>query len=118
MSADIQPKAALPASLHQPFSVLSDKARQITMAEFVAITLDLALGMQTCLEIVHAANFQRIYNEESEAGEEVAPAISEYGAEVLLRFSIAAAKLLHESADGSITWMNNYGWFFKGPADL
>ena len=99
----------LTSAVHQPFSWLGDDVKDHPLADFLALTMDIGRGMQTCLEIVHLSDLVRSENAELEPEQAELPAVNGYDAGNLLRFTIAAARLLHESAARQIDSVNMRG---------
>jgi hypothetical protein len=91
------------SSVHQPFSWLADDARRYPLAEFVALTLDVSNGIESCLELVESSFLDQI--DLDPEGTEL-PTISPYDAGKLLRLAIAAARLLRDHAERKIDWIN------------
>ena len=71
--------------------------------------MDIGRGMQTCLEIYHMSDLVRSENAELEPEQAELPAVNGYAAGNLLRFTIAAARLLHETAARQIDSVNMRG---------
>ena len=97
------------AAAHQPFSWLADDAKDYPLADFVALTRDISSGVHTCLEIYNASALVREENCDALPGEEVLPAVTRVDAENLLRLAIGTSKLLHESAEQTLAWINAHG---------
>ena len=97
------------SAVHQPFSWLGDDVKDHPIADFVALTMDVGRGVQTCLEIVHLSDLVRSENAELDPEDAELPAVNGYDASNLLRFTIAAARLLHESAARQIDSVNMRG---------
>jgi hypothetical protein len=96
-------------SVHQDFSWLNDAAKNFPTANFVELTRDICLGIQTCLNIVNTSNLERLHNEDAKPGEQCIPAINSYECEALLRLSIASSSLLHKASERTIDWINEFG---------
>ena len=99
----------LTSAVHQPFSWLGDDVKDHPLADFLALAMDVGRGMQTCLEIVHLSDLVRSENAELDPEDAELPAVNGYDAGNLLRFTIAAARLLHESAARHIDSINMRG---------
>ena len=97
------------AAAHQPFSWLTDDAKDYPLADFIALTRDISSGAHTCLEIYNASALVREENCDALPGEEVLPAVTRVDAENLLRLAIGTSQLLHESAEQTLAWLNEYG---------
>ncbi|WP_211471937.1 hypothetical protein [Collimonas humicola] len=96
-------------SAHEPFSPLCGAAKNYPLGNFVALTHDISFGVKTCLEIINAANLQRTLNVDADPDEEVLPALNTFDCDALMTLSIASMKLLQESAERSVDWINKYG---------
>ena len=93
-------------ALHQPFSWLADNARRYPLAEFVALTLDVSHGIESCLEIVES-NFLDQIDLDPEGTE--LPTVDAYDAGKLLRLAIATVRLLRQHAEQKVGWINKHG---------
>jgi hypothetical protein len=83
-------------SAHKPFRWTEDAGRIAIDAAFLDTTLDLAAGINTCLELVYASNLERLANDDADPGTRVPPAIGVVEADQLMRLSIAASSLLRD----------------------
>ena len=108
-SSEQSPTFDLKSAVHQPFSWLGDDVKGHPLADFLALTMDIGRGMQTCLEIYHMSDLVRSENAELEPEQAELPAVNGYAAGNLLRFTIAAARLLHEAAARQIDSVNMRG---------
>lgn len=96
------------AAAHAPFSFLHKEFEFDSMAQFVALTMDITQGVQTCLEMVHTSSLARSMNLDSDAGDEDVPLLSVVDTERLLRFATASAGMLASKANDTIDWLNKY----------
>ena len=83
-----------PKPLHQPFTWLADRVRLDAGAQFTELTMDICYGLQTCLELVHAASASP------------SPVLGHSDADRLLRLAIASTGLLAAAAEDRINWIN------------
>ena len=97
------------SAIHRPFSWLRDDVKDYPMADFIALTMDICGGIQTCLEIIHASDLARSSNADLDPEDTEVPTVNAYDATKLLRQSIASAALLQEIAAKKIDWINTYG---------
>ena len=104
----------LTSGVHQPFSWLGDDVKNHPLADFLALAMDVGRGMQTCLEIVHLSDLIRSENAELDPEDAELPAVNGYDAGNLKRLTIAAARLLHETAARHIDSVNPRGVDMKG----
>ena len=86
------------SAVHKPFSWLRDEVKDHPMANFVALTMDVCRGIETCLQIVHASDLERSSNAEVDPEDAELPVLNVFDTTNLLRLSIASAALLHEVA--------------------
>jgi hypothetical protein len=84
------------ASVHKAFRWTGDAGHIGIDAVFLDTTLDIATGINTCLEMVYASNLERLANEDADPGTSVKPAIGVVEADHLMRLSIAASSLLRD----------------------
>ena len=96
-------------AVHQPFSWIFDDAKDYPMADFVALTMDIADGIHTCLEIVQLSNLIRSENDDRAPEDAELPAVNANDAGKLQRLTIAATRLLRDYAARRIDWINEYG---------
>ena len=94
------PRTSIKAD-HKPFSWLADERRMDTSAQFMALTLDLSQGIQTCLSLVHASNLARELDDE-----ESPPVLDVPDTERLTRMTIAVVGMLSERAERYIDVFN------------
>ena len=88
------PAHKAPEPLHQPFSWLNARVQLDAGAQFTELTMDICYGLQTCLELVHAASASP------------SPVLGHSDADRLLRLAIASAGLLAGAAQDHINWIN------------
>ncbi len=81
---------------HKPFSWLVDGAKDDPHARFAAMTMDICQGVGTCLELVHTSSL------DSDDG----PTLGQHDTDRLLRMAVASMKLLSDSAESTIEYMN------------
>ena len=93
-------------AVHQPFSWLADDAKGHPVAEFVALTLDVSNGLESCLEIVES-NFLDQSDLDPEGTE--LPTVDAYDAGKLLRLAIATVRQLRQHAEQKVAWINKHG---------
>ncbi|HWW04841.1 hypothetical protein [Collimonas sp.] len=86
---------------HQPFSWLAEELRIDASMQFLAHTLDMTQGIQTCLGLIHASNQAR---EESDPA--CPPTLNVSDTECLTRLAMAVAGSLSEQAERRIAWFN------------
>lgn len=103
LRVDVQ---ATPAA-HQPFSWLGDELKDHDSADFVALTMDVCFGIETCLELVHSSGLERAFNRDADPGQESAPALDLGCTERLLRLAIVSSRLLSASAEQRINWLSS-----------
>jgi hypothetical protein len=111
MSARLPTPAAKPpasAAAHKPFSFLREELRGDSAAQFVAMTMDIARGLQVCIELTNASNLTREMNEDCDAGAEESPTLDLVDTDYLTRFAAASACLLANHATNRIEWLNKY----------
>ncbi|MEM8512929.1 hypothetical protein RCH14_002255 [Massilia sp. MP_M2] len=97
-----------PAS-HKPYSFLREELRGDSAAQFVALTMDVARGLQVCIEMTSASNLTREMNEDCNAGDEESPTLDSVDTDYLTRFAAATACLLANHASDRLDWLNKYG---------
>jgi len=105
----LKPPAKLPAAVHKPFSFLRDELRHDSAAQFVALTMDIARGLQVCIDMTNSSNLTREMNADCDAGHEEVPTLDAVDTDFLTRFAAATAGLLAERAAERIEWLNRYG---------
>ena len=94
---------------HQPFSWLTNEAKDYPLAHFIAFTRDISSGVHTCLQIYNASALVREENCDALPGEEVLPAVTRVDAENLLRLAIATSQLMCESGEQKLAWIHEHG---------
>ena len=97
------------SAVHQPFSWLGDDVKDHPLADFVALTMDICSGVQTCMEIVHLSDLVRSENEDLEPEQAELPAVNAYDAGKLMRLAIVTTRLLREYAARQIDLINTRG---------
>lgn len=102
-------KLPAPASAHKPYSFLRDELRHDGAAQFVALTMDIARGLQVCIDMTTASNLTREMNEDCDAGNEEVPTLDTVDTDYLTRFAAATAGLLADRAYERIEWLNKHG---------
>jgi hypothetical protein len=98
-------KSAINA-VHRPFSWIHASLRYDRQAEFVATTFDICQGISLCLELVHSSDLVRLSNRDADPGEEETPHLDLANTEQLLQLARASARLLADSAERHIEWVN------------
>lgn len=88
-------------SVHQPFSWLRDDVQTSPLTDFVETTLDISLGLETCLNLAFSSELER-------SDPEGRPTLNLAETHNVLRLAIAANKLLHMEASSKIQWLNKY----------
>ena len=86
---------------HQPFSWLTEELRIDASMQFLAHTLDMTQGIQTCLSLIHASNQAR-----EERDPACPPTLSISDTERLTRLAMAVAGSLSEQAERHIDALN------------
>ena len=87
---------------HKPFSWLAAELHMNTSAQFMATTLDISRGIQTCLSLVCASDLAREQRDDS-----CPPPLNVADTENLARMAMAAAGMLSERAEGYIDVLND-----------
>ncbi|MDB5766436.1 MAG: hypothetical protein JWQ61_1250 [Collimonas fungivorans] len=90
-----------PHANHQPFSWLAEELRIDATMQFLAQTLDITQGVETCLGLVHASNLAR-----EEKDPACPPALNVPDTERLTRLAMAAAALLAQQTEQRIDVLN------------
>ena len=103
------PESNRTSAVHQPFSWLGDDVKDHPIADFVALTMDICSGVQTCMEIVHLSDLVRSENEELEPEQAELPAVNAYDSGKLMRLAIGTTRLLREYAARQIDLINTRG---------
>lgn len=113
MNAEVQPlQPSAPAhqpeqeAVHRPFSWLPNEGKHDQVAQFMALTMDVCNGIQTCLELVHSGDLTRRLNEDADLGEEVAPTLGRLDRERLLLLATASVRMLAGDAERQIIQAN------------
>lgn len=96
-----------PGALHVPFAWLDGKLGRAPQAQFVALTMDVCNGMQTCLQLIHSDLLTRNRNQMADLGQEDAPLLDKAAGERLLLLATAAARMLSERAEEHIDAMHS-----------
>ncbi len=73
-----------------------------TSAQFMATTLDISRGIQTCLSLIHASDLAREQRDDI-----CSPPLNVSDTESLTRMAMAAASMLSERAQGYIDVLND-----------
>ena len=102
----IQEKLPQSAAVHKPISFLRDELNFDAAAQFAELTMDIAQGIQICIEMASASNLAREMNNDAIAGDEQLPIVDPASTECLMRFAAAAAGMLAARASQKIEWMN------------
>lgn len=89
-------------AVHRPFSWLSNESTHDQAAQFMALTMDVCNGVQTCLELVHSGDLTHKMNEDADPGEEVAPTLDRLDRERLLLLANASVRMLADEAERRI----------------
>jgi hypothetical protein len=92
--------------LHQAFSWIADGAPDVHGAEFVALTLDVCHGVQTCLQLIHSTDLRT----NSGVGDEDPPPIGSVEKERLLLLATAAMRMLGNQAEERVEAINAQAW--------
>lgn len=95
----------VPSAVHKPFSWLPPRCEHDQAAQFVALTMDVCQGIQTCLELVHSDDMNRRINEDADPGEGMQHTLDRGDTERLLRLATASASLLAGAAEMRIQRM-------------
>jgi hypothetical protein len=98
-SPSIQPPSK---AKHQSFSWLVEDLHMNTPAQFMAITLDISRGIQTCLSLIYASDLAREQRDDA-----FPPPLNVADTESLTRMAMAAARMLSERAQGHIDVLND-----------
>lgn len=96
-------------AVHQPFSWLADEAKDLPMADFVSLTMDVCDGIHSCLQIIHVSDLERSSNADLDPEEAKVPAVNANDAGKLLRLCIATTRLLRDHTAHKIDWINAHG---------
>lgn len=95
-----------PTALHKPFSWLGKNLKNDFQAQFIALTMDVSNGVQTCLQLIHRDMMTRDSNRLAAPGQKVAPVLDDAAGERLLLLATAAVRLLSERAEDHIDAMH------------
>jgi hypothetical protein len=95
-----------PAAMHLPFSWLDASLDNDPKAQFVALTMDVCRGAETCLQLLHSDMLTRNANQWADPGQEVAPILEKHHGEHLLLLATAATRMLSNQAEERIEMMN------------
>lgn len=98
--------STLPTPVHQDFRWLTPAAQEAPLSRFLETTYDLAKGLHTCLQIVHASELEHAANQDADPGTAAAPAVSRADADNLLRLSITVSGMLQDEAQRRIDAAN------------
>jgi hypothetical protein len=93
---------------HEDFRWIHGPGKDERFAAFIELTRDVAAGITSSLQIVHASELVREINLDNEAEETSPPAIGKTDAANLTRLSIAAAKLLQQASQVHIDRLNKF----------
>jgi hypothetical protein len=83
---------------HKNFRWFEGDDNAFATGAFLETTLDIAAGINTCLEIVYASDLERAANVDANDGETSAPAVGINEADKLMRMAIASSALLRDDA--------------------
>ena len=72
------------------------------LAQFMVITLDISLGIHTCLSLTHASDLAREQRDDASP-----PLLNVADTESLTRMAMAAARMLSERAQSHIDVLND-----------
>jgi hypothetical protein len=96
-----EPSTFAPKVTYKPFSWFNNKLMGDQGAQFVALTMDICQGIQTCLELIHSNTIERTHNPLDSS-----PFFDVSTTERLLRFTKVAARLLANEAEERIECLN------------
>lgn len=102
MTSIPSPTHSLTEAAHQSFSWLTEDMRMNAPAQFMAITLDISLGIQTCLSLIHASDLAREQRDDA-----FPPPLNVADTKSLTRMAMAAARMLSERAQCHIDVLND-----------
>jgi len=83
---------------HKNFRWIEGDDNAFATAAFLETTLDIAAGINTCLEIIYASDLERAANADANEGETSAPSVGIQEADKLMRMAIASSALLRDDA--------------------
>jgi hypothetical protein len=95
MNNDIQ---QVLAATHKPHTYLEDDVKSSGLNEFLELTIDISAGIETCLDLISSSEIAR------DCGD--VPAIRPFDSANLLRFAMAASRLLRDEAFQNVQRMN------------
>lgn len=101
--------AAQSTPLHTPFSWLHKHVRNDFQGQFLAQTMDVCRGIETCLNLVMEAQLHAANNAGAEPDPDDRPLLSIGDTERLLRLALVSSKMLADEADSRIDRLNNAG---------
>jgi hypothetical protein len=96
-----------PQPIHEPFSWLNKGVANRHEAQFVALTMDVCNGVETCLQLLHSDMLARNRNQWADPGQEDAPLLDKATGERLLLLATAASRMLAERAEAQIDTLND-----------
>ena len=91
---------------HEDFHWIFGKGREERFADFIELVRDVSAGVRSCLQIVYTSNLVREMNQDAEAGDLGAPAISKTDADNLYRLSLAAIAVLQRASQDKVDALN------------
>ena len=100
-------RRVLPEAVHQDFRWIEGDVQAAAHAQLLERTLDIAAGINTCLELVYASNMERLGNHDVSPAERVLPVLGVGDTDRLMRMSIATAALLREEARRAVECLND-----------
>jgi hypothetical protein len=107
MSATLDERREVPA-VHQPFTwTTSPELEKDGRAAFLALTMDVSRGIETCLQLVNSSNLERHGNTMADPGEEIPPILNRIDTENLLRLAIASARMLATESEHKLRYMDD-----------
>lgn len=92
--------------MYEAFSWLDKDVANVHSAEFVALTMDVCHGVQTCLQLIHSTDLCT----NSGAGEEDPPILGGVDKERLLMLATAAMRMLGDQAEERVESINKQAW--------
>lgn len=92
--------------VHQAFSWIADGVSDVHGAEFVALTLDVCHGVQTCLQLIHSTDMRT----NSGAGDDDPPPIGSVEKDRLLLLATATMRMLGSQAEERVESINAQVW--------
>lgn len=97
------------AGAHRPFSWISDEIEFSAHNRFAELTMNVAAGTKTALDLIHTSELDRQMNHDLDPGDEEPPFLSAAESLSLLRLVMVTNELLHSEAERHIEWVNKYG---------